>query len=224
MAKILVVEDDLNLVGIITDWLVSEQHLVEHSANGAEALDLMQGEHFDLVILDLTLPGKDGLQVCKEYRGQGGITRILMLTGRDSVQARADGLDCGADDYLVKPFHAVELMARVRALMRRNPDRIPETLKMRGLELQPNNLSVIKNGQSIQLAPKEFAVLELLMRYPDQIFSIDALIDRLWQSETDASPVSVRVCINRLRSKLGEDEVGPLVKNVFGVGYKLERR
>lgn len=223
MAKILIVEDDLALVDVMTDWLQADKHVVEHIGDGAEAIDWLKQLHFDLIILDLDLPGKDGIQICQEFRQSGGSARILMLTGRNTVEARATGLDSGADDYLVKPFHSMELMARVRALMRRNPERLPEALKIGNLELDSRNLNAIKNGKTIQLAPKEFAVLELLMRYPNQTFSPEALIERLWSSETDASPGSVRVCINRLRSKLKEaDETAPTVKNVFGVGYMLE--
>src|SRR5262249_8126649 len=143
-------------------------------------------------------------------------------TGRNSVESRATGLDSGADDYLVKPFHAVELLARVRALMRRNPERTPERMKIGNLEIDPGNLCAIRDAKSIQLGQKEYAVLELLMRYPNQTFSPDALIDRLWASEADASHGSVRVCIKRLREKLGGDETKPAIKNVFGVGYMLE--
>lgn len=222
MAKILIVEDDQNLVNMIVDWLEFERHTVEAVGDGNDAMAMLRAYSYDLVILDLTLPGMGGEQVCSEYRSGGGKARILMLTGKGAIEDKEAGFDAGADDYLTKPFHSKELSARVRALLRRSAEVVSETLKAGSLTLNTREFTVTQDGVVLQLAPKEFALLEFFMRHPNQVFSAESLLDRVWQAEGDASIDTVRVCINRLRTKLKADDATACVKTVFGVGYKLE--
>lgn len=223
MAKILIVEDDQELAGVLQDWLVSEHHVVDTVDNGAEADQMLRHYAFDLLVLDWDLPGMPGVQVCKNFRTRGGLTPILMLTGKSEIKDKTVGLDAGADDYLTKPFHPDELSARVRALLRRPaPVSATNELKAGDLLLEPNTYRVTRAGKELRLLPKEFALLEFLMRHPNVVFSADALIDRVWSSESDASPDTVRTNIKRLRQKIDIEGERPMILTVHGVGYKLD--
>jgi two-component system response regulator MprA len=222
MAKILVVEDEQDLSGPIQDWLTREQHLVELADNGTEALDKLSVYKFDLIILDLMIPGINGMEVCKRYRAHGGATPILMLTAKAAVEEKEAGLDAGADDYLTKPFHLKELSARVRALLRRHTQSSGSELKAGDLVLDVLARKVTMSGVEIHLVPREFSLLEFFMRHPNQVFSAEALIDRVWQSDTMASPDTIRTYIKILRKKLGIEGKESLIQTVHGVGYKLE--
>jgi DNA-binding response OmpR family regulator len=221
MAKVLVVEDNESLGQMVSGWLTSQNHVADLVTTGEQAQILLSEYPFDLIILDINLPGKDGYSVCKEFRASGGQTPILMLTGKESVQEKEQGLDSGADDYLTKPFDVRELGARVRALLRRTGTFTPECLNLGILSIDVKARSVTLNGATIDLAPKEFALLEFFLRHPNQVFNPDALLDRVWKSESDSTVDSVRVYINRLRSKLGSPKGAPSITTVFGVGYKL---
>lgn len=218
MAKILLVEDDLSLSQMIIDFLKGDRHSVEHAQDGPDGNSRLRVYSYDLIILDWVLPGMTGLEICKSFRSFRGKTPILMLTGRKDIDDKEAGLDAGADDYLTKPFQGRELLARVRALLRRQPDFTGDRLELAGFILEPSNYRAIYNGQEVQLAPREFALLEFLMRHPNQVFNIDALLDRVWPSDKDISPESVRVSIKRLRTKLGEPCP---ITTVHGAGYKL---
>jgi DNA-binding response OmpR family regulator len=221
MAKILLVEDDLILSDNISEWLKLEHHVVDLVANGSEALDRLRFYKFDLIILDWMLPGVAGVDVCKEFRAQGGTTPILMLTGKKSIPEKELGLDSGADDYLTKPFHFKELSARLRALLRRQPALSSNLLKYGALELNLQDHSVLKNGQVLSLLPKEFSLLEFLMRHPNQVFSAEALLDRVWNSSSDVSPESIRTYVARLRSKIDDQDSESMIQTLHGVGYRL---
>ncbi|MGD9681198.1 MAG: response regulator transcription factor [Candidatus Obscuribacterales bacterium] len=222
MAKVLLVEDDEEIAFSIRDWLSGEQHTVDMVHNGAEGLDLMNNYHYDLVVLDINLPDISGIEVCSTYRSKGGNACVLMLTGNDRIVDKEHGLDAGADDYLTKPFHPRELSARLRALMRRSQrgGKAAATLEFRGIKLDPAAKRVSRDGVEIQLLPKEFALLEFLMRHPGEVFSQDALLERVWSSESEVSPDTVRVHIRRLRQKLGF-EGDTLIKTLHRQGYLL---
>jgi len=222
MAKILIVEDDLSLASMICDWLRFEHHLVEPVDNGDNALELMRSYTYDVVILDWAIPGLSGIEVCQQFRAMGGTTPILLLTGKGAIEDKEVGFNSGADDYLTKPFQAKELSMRVRALLRRSTAVTSDVLKAGNITLNAKDYRVTKNETQLQLAPREFALLEFFMRHPNEVFSPEALLDRVWASDSEASRDTVRVCITRLRHKLGTDSGTPLIQTVFGVGYKLE--
>ncbi len=222
MAKVLVVEDEHDLAGPIKDWLTREQHLVELADNGNDAIDKLNVYKFDLIVLDLMIPGISGMEVCRRFRSQGGLTPILMLTAKSAVEDKEAGLDAGADDYLTKPFHLKELSARVRALLRRHTQSTGTELKVAGLALDMLSRKVTLNGEEIHLVPREFSLLEFFMRHPNQVFSAEALLDRVWASDTLASPDTIRTYIKILRKKLGGEGKESLIRTVHGVGYKLE--
>ncbi|HMO23852.1 MAG TPA: response regulator transcription factor, partial [Candidatus Melainabacteria bacterium] len=176
----------------------------------------------DVIIMDLTLPKMDGIEVCKNFRQQGGETPILILTGRGTVPDKELGFDAGADDYLTKPFHLKELSARIRALLRRPKDFAGEVLKAGNISLDIGSHTVTKEGKDIHLPRMEFALLEFLMRHKGQVFSAEALLDRVWTGDSDKSPETIRTSVKKLRSKIDTKGEPSLIRNVHGVGYKLE--
>src|SRR4030095_16645344 len=202
MAKILVVEDDLEFSGVVQGWLTNEHHAVEVVHDGKVARDTLQVYEYDLVILDWQLPGLSGVEICQQFRSQGGVTPILMLTGKSAIAEKEAGLDAGSDDYLTKPFHMKELSARVRALLRRASGMTSNVLSAGKLVLDPSLYRVTVNGEEIHLQKREFALLEFLMRNPNKVFSAEALLERVWASETDATPFAIRTCMMRLRRKI----------------------
>lgn len=222
MAKILIVEDNSELLDNVREWLTGEQHIVDCCGDGVEALAYLSTYEYDAIVLDWTLPKMSGLEVCKQYRGQGGTTPILMLTGRRTVDDKESGLDAGADDYLTKPFEVRELSARLRALMRRAVKASGTTLKVGDIELDKESHRVTREGKEVRLMPKEFAILELMMAYPGKVFSPEALIERIWSSDSDASPEIVRKYINRLRAQIDTEGPPSMIRTVHGVGYALE--
>jgi len=222
MAKILLVEDDHLLVNLICDNLLAQQHIVEFSYSGGEGLELLRFYKYEVVILDWDLPELSGVEICKQFRSSGGKTPVLMLTGKRDTADKEQGLDAGADDYLTKPFAMRELSARVRALLRRSPSVSESILRFRNIELEPAASRVTKNGEEIKLVAREFALLEFLMRHQDQVFSCEALLDRVWPSASDATAEAITSCIKRLRHKLDDKDRPSMIKSVYGVGYKLE--
>lgn len=221
MAKILVVEDDLDLRSIVEDWLKHEHHLIETATKGDEAMELITTYPYDLIILDWQLPVLDGIQILQKFRQGGGRTPVLMLTGQDKTNHIETGLDSGADDYLTKPFHMKELSARIRALLRRPQNVIENVLKCGDITLNPRTYSVTRGGADLKLLPKEFALLEFFMRHPNQVFSTEALLDRVWRSENDAAPETVRTCIKRLRKKIDLENEDSIIETLHSVGYRL---
>jgi DNA-binding response OmpR family regulator len=222
MAKILLVEDDEALSKRIKSWLEIEHHAVECAIRGHDALERLKFFQFDLIILDWQLPELDGIEILQAYRNSGGKSAVLMLTGRDDVKDRLTGLNCGADDYLTKPFHPEELSARVRALVRRASKVYDQVLQAGALELNASTHQVTIEGKEVKLQPKEFALLEFMLRNPKEIFSAEALLNRIWPSESEASPDTVRVCIAKLRSKIGLPDSGSIIRTVPRLGYQIE--
>lgn len=221
MAKILVVEDELDLAQQLEDWFKREQHTVDVVNNGLDALNRLMVYKYDVVLLDWMLPVLSGLEVLKRLRARNNKTPVVMLTAKDTIDDTEAGLDSGADDYITKPFSLREVSARVRAAARRNSSASQTLLVAGDLELDPVARSVEKRGKAIHLEPKEFNLLEFFMRHQNQVFSADALIERVWPSDTMVSPDAIRTYIKVLRKKL-DDESGPsLIQNVRGVGYKF---
>ncbi|HEY9713198.1 MAG TPA: response regulator transcription factor [Chroococcales cyanobacterium] len=222
MAKILLVEDEPDFSILISEWLKNEHHVVELVENGDDAVDRLKFYKFDLVILDWMLPGKSGIEVCKSYRASGGTSPILLLTAKRHVDEKEQGLDAGADDYLTKPFEMKELSARIRALLRRPTGFSGSILQVGSLSLEPTTFKVTRSGEEISLLPKEFALLEFMMRHPNQVFSAEALLDRVWSSDSEASPETIRTYIKRLRKKIDLEGHPSILSTVHGVGYKLD--
>jgi len=222
MAKVLLVEDDQDLVSRITKWLSLERYSVESINNGREALEVLRESTYDLIILDWNIPEVSGIEICRYYRAGGGSTPILMLTGKTDIADKEAGLDAGADYYLTKPFHPKELTACLRALGRRPPQRIGDELKVGDLILDLNAIQLYRNGKKIGLLPLEFDLLEFFMRNPGRVFGPNILLERVWPVNSEASPEAVRTCIKTLRRKIDLDGEASLIKTVHGVGYKLE--
>lgn len=222
MTKLLLIEDDEILAEQLSKWLVEQNYLCEHAPSGEDGLQLLSAYQYDLIMLDWELPGKSGLDVCREFRKNGGITPILFLTGQGDISHKESGLDSGADDYLTKPFELRELAARIRSLLRRPVRLIAEELKLNGVKLDVQTRTVSHGENSTRLMPTECATLEFLMRHPDQTFSTKALLDAVWTSQSEASEESVRTCMKTLRFKLGKIDKKTLIKTVLGAGYSIE--
>ncbi len=221
MAKILLVEDDKTIGRLVALQLERDHHLVEHVDTGKDALFSLKVHDYDLVILDWMLPDLTGLDVCKGYRDSGGKVPILMLTGRHEAQDKVDALDTGADDYLVKPFNPAELSARIRALLRRPGVIAGKNLSVRDIVIDTATRQATRGGTQIELTAKEFALLELLMRHPNQSFAVEAILDRLWKSEASASLETVRTHVKTLRRKIGDSEENPIIRTKRGLGYRI---
>ena len=223
MAKILFVEDDAGLAEMVTTWLTSQHHSIEHIVDGQQGLNYLQYGKYDLAIIDWNVPGTSGLEICKQHRAKGGSTPIIMLTARGAENDKETGLDSGADDYLTKPFSVKELSARLRALLRRPHAVTANTLQIKDLNLDPIKHTLKQSNKEITLLPREFSMLEFFMRHPDEIFSSDALLARIWQSDSEATADAVRTCLKRLRKKIdnGADESKSYIQTVSKLGYKM---
>ena len=222
MAKILVIDDNEDLADNIRQWLLMEQHSVDCCNDGLAGLEYLRAYEYDVIIIDWTMPKMTGIEVIKQFRSLKGTTPILMLTGRRSIDDKEAGLDSGADDYLTKPFEMRELSARVRALLRR-PQATPSNKLCIGKIAVDRDLKVAsKDGKELKLMPKDFAILELLMSYPNKVFSAETLIERIWQSDTDASPEVVRKHINKIRSQIDSQGKASAIRTVHGMGYAFD--
>jgi len=221
MAKILIVEDDKELARLIVDWLTSQKYVSEAVHRGNEGLERLKFYKYDAVVLDWDLPEISGPEICRQYRDEGGQAPILMLTGKQELEEKEIGLDSGADDYLTKPFQMRELSARLRALLRRGVEVDRSLLTAGALALNPTTRQVTLNDKTLAMQPKEFALLEFLLRHPNQPFSAEAIMDRVWPSESDASPDTVRLHIMRLRKMIDEPEKQSIIRTLHRVGYML---
>lgn len=222
MSKILFVDDDKQLAAVASDWLTAEKYVVDVVNDGNEALSRLEFYPYDLVVLDLTLPGLDGVQVCRQHRAAGGSTPIIMLTGRTEVEQKMEGLDSGADDYLTKPFELRELSARVRALLRRPKSVVSEVLQAGPIKLDTKAQKLTRDGVEIRLLPQQMLLLEFFMRNPREVFSSEALLDRIWSSEAETSPDTVRVHITRIRQKLDEEGKPSFIRTLHRIGYSFD--
>lgn len=223
MTKVLLVEDDKVLSEQVSSWLTGEGYVVTVSHSGEDAELFLNSSEYDVLILDWDLPGKSGIEVCKKFREKDDSTPVLFLTGRSSIQDKGTGFESGADDYLAKPFDLQELAYRIKALLRRSKKfHDSAVLKVRDLLLEPHKFRVTLKGKEIKLLPKEFAVLEFLMRHPGEVFSPEALLNKIWSADANVSPEAVSVCVRRLRKKVDTDPEQPLISNIHSVGYRLE--
>ena len=222
MAKVLIVEDDAETAELVKDWLTSmEHHRVEVVNNGSEALTAVKMFQYDVMVLDRQLPGASGMDICRAFRQNGGQTPILMLTAKDSIEDKESAFDLGVDDYLTKPFHLKELAARIRALLKRPPIS-GAVLEVDGLTLETKSFSVIRDGKEIKLMPKEFALLEFLMRHKGAVFSVDDLLNRVWESDSESGPEALRQCIKRLREKIDVPGQSSMIQNIPRRGYTIK--
>lgn len=221
MTKILVVEDQKKLLRSLEQGLAEEGYETITACDGDEGLQLGASEPVDAVILDLMLPGRDGLQVLRELRERGFSKPVLILTARDTVDDRVTGLDSGADDYLVKPFAFAELVARLRALLRRESSGRDLILRADGIELDLVTRRVLRNGQEIELRKREFELLEYLMRNKNSTVTREMIARDVWKETTGILTNVIDVYINLLRKKLEQSETPQLIHTVRGVGYAL---
>lgn len=221
MAKVLIVEDDKQLSALIVDWLTGEKYATEAVYKGTDGLERLKFYKYDVVILDWDLPGLSGVEVCRQFRDDGGTTPILMLTGKKEITDKAEGLDSGADDYLTKPFDVIELSARLRALLRRTNNVTKTVLSAGNLSLDPSSRTVTLCGNEIDLQPKEYSLLEFLLRHPNQPFNAEAIMDRVWTASSDAAPDTVRLHVMRLRNKIDEPGKESIIRTIHRVGYML---
>ncbi|MBX9691425.1 MAG: response regulator transcription factor, partial [Cyanobacteria bacterium] len=202
MAKILIIEDDPMVALALSDFLKSEGHTPEIVYNGADGLEALRHLGFDLAIVDWHLPELEGTEVCSNYRARGGRIPILMLTQKSNVIDKSTGLECGADDYLTKPFDIRELRARVRALLRRSTGLFDASRVSGKISLDYGEKTVNIHGNKVKLVPREFNVLEFLMRHPGTFFSAEKLLSHVWDSSEEVGHEAIRTCMSRLRSKL----------------------
>jgi two-component system response regulator MprA len=219
--KILVVEDEEQIASFLRRGLAYEGYEVDVAPDGAVALSKARETRMDLVVLDLMLPGMDGLEVCRRLRTTNSSLPILVLTARDSVSDRVQGLDAGADDYMVKPFALAELLARVRALLRRAGPGEPELLQFEDLKLDTGTRQVYRSDKLIELTSKEFDLLELFLRHPRKVLTRETIYDRVWGYDFGGESNIIEVYIRYLRQKLETDGKSRLLFTVRGVGYVL---
>ena len=216
--RILLVEDDLNLAQFIRKGLKEEQYAVDFAADGEEGLELALGNPYDLLILDIMLPKLDGLTLCRRVRAKGNVTPVLLLTARNTVEAKVSGYDTGADQFLPKPFAFAELLARIRALLRRGGPQQLVHLKAADLELDPASHRVWRAGQEIPLTNKEYALLEFLLRNKNRVLTRTAIIEHVWDISYDPMTNIVDAHIRALRAKIDRDFSPPLMPRYAALG------
>ncbi len=222
MAKILLVEDESDLARLVQNWLTRDHHLVEIATDGSSALDRLKVSNYDLIILDVMLPGISGVDVCRDFRQARGTTPVIIITARASLADKEQGFLAGADDYLTKPFHLKELEFRVNALIRRGNVPPSNIFRIGEITIDTDEHQVLKEGKEVRLLPKEFRLLEFLVRHPNRVFSSEDLLENVWESDTSAHNDTVRGHITRLRKKLDSDGKPSIIATVYGVGYKLQ--
>lgn len=219
--RILIIEDEHRLGSIIKKGLTEEGFAVDLAFDGEDGQYLAESEEYDIIILDISLPKIDGLTVCKELRNKNIKTPILMLTARTSLEDKITGLDSGADDYLTKPFAFLELRSRIHALIRRSKQNGSPILKIADLTVDPLKHIVSRNSKKITLTPKEFSILEFLLRHVDQVVTRSMIIEHVWDYNFDGMSNVVDVFITTLRRKIDKNAKIKLIHTLHGVGYKI---
>ncbi|MBN2098802.1 MAG: response regulator transcription factor [Dehalococcoidia bacterium] len=217
--RILVTEDEKDLADALAKGLKRQGYAVDVAYDGEESLRLAEVNDYDLLILDLNLPKVDGMEVCQRLRDSGSSIGILMLTARAGLDSRVNGLDIGADDYLVKPFHFPELLARVRSILRREGEHRKPILRTGDIMLDPNTIRAAVRDTQITLTAKEFGILEYLMRNVGRVVSQEELLEHVWSEDTNLFTQSIKVHINNLRKKLDAAGGEGLISTVKGKGY-----
>jgi two-component system OmpR family response regulator len=219
--RVLVVEDELKMAVLLRRGLVEEGYAADVAGSGEDGIDMARATPYDAIVLDLMLPGVDGFQVCRELRGSGVWTPILVLTARDAVDDRVAGLDAGADDYLAKPFSFAELLARLRALARRGLPERPTVLEAGSLRLDPATRQVWRGSTAVELSAKEFALLETFLRRPGQVLSRLDLLEHAWDYAYENRSNVVDVYVGYLRAKIDRPFGRHSIETVRGAGYRL---
>ncbi len=220
--RILLIEDDLRIAKPLAEDLRHQNHSVDIAIDGLKGWDYAMAVQYDLILLDLMLPKLDGITLCKQLRAAGSQALILMLTARDTTNDKVVGLDAGADDYLVKPFKLEELAARIRALSRRGGDAKAPILKHGKLQLDPSTCTVTYADQLLSLTPKEYRILECLLRTPVQVFSRAALLNKLWEIDQLSGEKTIKTHITNLRRKLKTAGCSEeMIETLYGLGYRL---
>jgi two-component system OmpR family response regulator len=220
--RILLVEDDLRLAETLAEALSDQLYTVDIAANGLLAWDYVKNLDYDLVLLDVMLPGLDGITLCQQLRSQGYLMPILMITARDTVSDKITGLDAGADDYIVKPVDLGELFARIRALLRRGGTTSQPILEWGAIKLDPSTYEVSYANKNLSLTRKEYSILELLLRNGRRVLSRSVIIDHIWKLESPPEEETVKVHIRSLRQKLkAADAPEDFIETVHGIGYRL---
>lgn len=219
--RLLLVEDDRKAARLLTKGLSEEGFVVDVAYSGEQGDEMASIGTYDVIVLDWLLPGRDGLTVCRELRDRGTQTPILMLTARDGVGDRVAGLDTGADDYLTKPFDFAELLARIRALLRRSELTRPPILRVSDLMLDPVSHRVMRGGAAIGLTPTEYAILETLMRHAGRVVTRTRLAESVWERDGDGLTNVIDVHVSRLRRKIDAGASEPLIHTEWGAGFRL---
>ena len=222
--RVLIVEDQSKLAALLARGLREEGHAADVADRGEDALWMALAAPYNVVVLDIMLPGMDGLETCRELRRRGVWTPVLMLTARDAVGDRVTGLDAGADDYLTKPFSFDELLARLRALTRRTPAERPVTVEVGDLRLDPAAHRAWRGELELELSAKEFALLELLMRRPGSVLTREQLLEGAWDMSYERRSNVIDVYIRYLREKIDRPFGSDTIETVRGVGYRLKER
>ncbi|HEY9626773.1 MAG TPA: response regulator transcription factor [Coleofasciculaceae cyanobacterium] len=227
--RVLVVEDDVRIANLLTEAFTNRQHQVDVAEDGESAWNLVNMLDYDLIVLDLTLPKIDGIRLCQQIRARGGMAHnaavpVMMLTARDTIADKIIGLDAGADDYMVKPFDIEELMARIRALLRRGSSTANPTLAWGDLRLNSSTYEATYQDSPLNLTPKEFALLELLISSGRRVMSRPIIIEKLWSSEETPTEEAVKTHIRTLRQKLrAANAPDDLIETVHSLGYRLKQ-
>ena len=217
--RILIVEDNPRILAFLAKGLREEGYIVETAADGDSAYDKARSQGFDAAVVDVMIPGRSGFDLVRDLRAADVALPVLMLTARDRTEDKVEGLDSGADDYLTKPFDFSELTARLRALLRRRVAGAPAVLRVGDLEMDPATREVRRGSSSVELTPREFSLLEYLLRNADRPLSRATLMEHVWGIRFDPGTNIVDVCVNALRNKLGRDP--ELIHTVRGVGYAI---
>jgi two-component system OmpR family response regulator len=222
--KILLVEDDERIALPLAEALSDQQYVVDIASDGESGWDYLEASPYSLVVLDIMLPRLDGLQLCQRMRQQHMQTPVLMLTARDTCSDKVTGLDAGADDYVVKPFDLKELMARIRALLRRSTLHCSPVLEWRGVSLDPSSCQVTYQAHPLALTPKEYQLLALMMSHPHRTFSRSDMINHVWSVDETPGVETVKVHMRGLRQKLVAVGLAPdFIETVYGFGYRLKQ-
>ena len=219
--RLLLVEDDKKLAGYLKKGLIEESYSVDVVHSGPDGIDAVSTTEYDLIILDILLPGKSGIDVCREIRSRGVIKPVIMLTAKDTVEAKVVGLDAGADDYIAKPFSFDELLARIRALLRRVQSYKTPVLKVADLQLDPGAHRVSRAGRDIQLTGKEYALLEYLMRNRGRVVTETNILEHVWDMQADPFTNVVSVYIHYLRNKVDKGFGKDLIHTIRSIGYTI---
>ncbi|MHC5777752.1 response regulator transcription factor [Nostoc sp.] len=222
--KILLVEDEYRIAKALAEVLIDQNYIVDIASDGQVGWEFAKAFPYDLIMLDLMLPKLDGISLCRQLRQEGYSMPILLLTAKDTSIDKVIGLDAGADDYVVKPFDLQELMARIRALLRRGITIFPPVFEWENLRLAPSNCEVTYNGQPVHLTPKEYRILELFLRHSHQVFHRSEILKHLWSFEEPPGEETIKVHIRSLRQKLKfAGATVDFIETIYGLGYRLKQ-